>query len=86
MNIYEHFYQTNFFQLIFTQICIAARLCQSLVLGAYTHTLDPENDYLLSTQDNGWKMLSMIWEKPSQELDELWFNTADEYLKQSDKR
>ncbi|XP_031638487.1 hydroxylysine kinase-like [Contarinia nasturtii] len=68
------------------KICVAARLCQSLVLGAYTHTLDPENDYLLSTQDNGWKMLSMIWEKPKNELDELWFTTADEYLKQSEKR
>ncbi|XP_031640926.1 hydroxylysine kinase-like [Contarinia nasturtii] len=62
------------------KICVAARLCQSLVLGAYTHTLNPENDYLLTTQENGWKVLSMIWDKPKKELDELWFTTADEYF------
>ncbi|XP_055325804.1 hydroxylysine kinase-like, partial [Sitodiplosis mosellana] len=67
-------------------ICVAARLCQSLVMGAYTHLLDPENDYLLSSQENGWKMLTLLRETPKDGLEELWFTTADEYLKQSDKR
>lgn len=65
---------------------MAARLCQSLVIGCYTHTLDPENDYVLESQANGWKMLKLIWETPNEELDELWFSTADDYLKQSERR
>lgn len=68
------------------QICVAARLCQSVVIGLYSHSLDPENDYLLVTQENGWKMLKLLRETPKNEVEELWFTTADEYLKQSDKR
>lgn len=64
---------------------MAARLCQSLVLGAYTHTLDPENDYLMSTQANGWKMLDKLWFTSMDDLEELWFDTADNYLKRSEK-
>lgn len=55
-------------------------------MGAYTHKLDTENDYILSTQESGWKMLKLIWDTPNDELEELWFTTADEYLKQSEKR
>lgn len=65
---------------------MAARLCQSLVLGCYSYTLDPENDYVLESQANGWKMLKLIWETPNEELDELWFSTADDYLKQSERQ
>lgn len=72
--IYNHF-----------QVCVAARLCQSLVLGAYTHTQDPENDYVLSTQNAGWKLLFEMWAQPPNVLEELWASTADNYLKQSYK-
>lgn len=67
------------------QVCIAARLCQSLVLGAYSHTMDPNNEYLLNSQANGWKMLDKLWPTSAKELDELWFDTADNYLKRSEK-
>ncbi|XP_059613237.1 hydroxylysine kinase [Phlebotomus argentipes] len=65
------------------RVCVAARLCQSLVLGIYTHTLDPENEYILTSQKNGWELLQLLWSEKT--ADELWRNTADEYLKQSYK-
>ncbi|CAD7079448.1 unnamed protein product [Hermetia illucens] len=64
--------------------CVAARLCQSLVLGAYTHSLDPENDYLLITQKVGWEILEKIWADFNR-ANEIWKETADDYLKQSIK-
>lgn len=64
---------------------MAARLCQSLVMGAYTHAQDPENDYVLYTQKTGWDMLETIWAQPPDALEELWSTTADNYLKQSYK-
>ncbi|XP_017889035.1 hydroxylysine kinase [Ceratina calcarata] len=42
-----------------TTVC--ARLCQSLVMGAYSHLYDPQNDYLLSTQKSGWTLLKKLW-------------------------
>lgn len=62
-----------------------ARLCQSLVLGTYTHSLDPKNDYLLLTQKSGWKILEELWNKKDQEVLDLWTSKSDEYLKQSTK-
>lgn len=64
---------------------MAARLCQSLVLGAYSYTLDQDNDYLLQTQEVGWKVLEELLQSPKDEIEELWFTTADNYLKQSSK-
>lgn len=67
------------------KVCVAARLCQSLVLGVYSHTLDPGNDYLLSTQAAGWALLAQLWGEPDEQLKELWKQTADKYLTQSTK-
>ena len=36
---------------------VRARLCCSVVMGAYSHSQDPENDYLLVTQEPGWAAL-----------------------------
>lgn len=42
-------------------LCIQARLCQSLVLGAYTSQRDPENSsYLLTTAKKGWDLLTYL--------------------------
>lgn len=65
------------------KVCVAARLCQSLVMGAYSHSLDPGNDYVLFTSKIGWDILTRLWETP--DIEELWFTTADNYLKQSVK-
>lgn len=67
------------------KVCVAARLCQSLVLGVYSHTQDPGNEYLLSTQAAGWALLAQLWAEPDEQLTELWKTTADKYLTQSTK-
>lgn len=68
-----------------SKVCVAARLCQSLVLGAYSHSLDPENSYLLTTQERGWDLLQRLWAEPDNKIEELWNKTADNYLTQSTK-
>lgn len=54
------------------KICVCARLCQSLVLGLYSHKNDPNNDYLLSTQKAGWKILKELWFKSDEEVSRIW--------------
>lgn len=53
-------------------ICAKARLCQSLTLGAYTHSLYPDNDYLLATAKQGWKLLQRLATVDSDDLVENW--------------
>ncbi|CAK9300321.1 unnamed protein product [Gordionus sp. m RMFG-2023] len=54
------------------QLCICARLCQSLTMGEYTYSLDPGNEYLLSSAKRGWKVLDKIWEVDKEPLYNLW--------------
>ncbi|XP_050320437.1 hydroxylysine kinase [Bactrocera neohumeralis] len=65
--------------------CVAARLVQSLVMGAYTHSLDPSNEYVLVTQEEGWKIIEELWRNRFADIDEVWQTTADKYLTQSVK-
>ncbi|KAL5280418.1 HYKK family protein [Megaselia abdita] len=69
----------------FIKTCVAARLCQSLVMGAYTYTIQPTNDYVLVTQKKGWPILEELWKEKFEEIDEIWETAADNYLKQSTK-
>lgn len=53
---------------------VACRLCQSLVLGAYSYSQRPD-EYLLKTAKNGWNLLDKIRNKWTKEqLKELWFS------------
>lgn len=54
-------------------------------MGAYTHSLDPENDYLLVTQEPGWIVLEKLWAMSDDQFNDLMDVTADAYLKQSIK-
>ncbi|CAH0552030.1 unnamed protein product [Brassicogethes aeneus] len=63
------------------KICIEGRICQSLVLGAYSALDDPSNTYLLSTQENGWKILNELTRIPDSVLIEKWKNTVKTYGK-----
>lgn len=54
------------------KICVAARMCQSLVLGAYFSLQDPKNDYLLITQTHGWPILENLWKTPEADLLTKW--------------
>ncbi|EDW04088.1 hydroxylysine kinase [Drosophila grimshawi] len=69
----------------YLKYCVAARLAQSLIMGAYTHTLHPGNDYVLVTQAQGWTMLEQLWRDQLNTIDELWDTTAHQYLTQSTK-
>lgn len=65
------------------RVAIAARLCQSLVLGLYTSTVDESNQYILSTQARGWKILEALWAEKDKDILERWEKVADEYLTRS---
>ena len=52
--------------------CVAGRFCQSLVMGAYTYSMDPGNEYLLVTAANGWPQLERLWATPKEQLYDSW--------------
>ena len=58
-------------------VLVAARFCQSLVIGAYTNKyLDPDNEYLLETARHGWKNLEAFWKLPKEEVLETWLEIS----------
>ncbi|XP_050100233.1 hydroxylysine kinase [Anopheles aquasalis] len=67
------------------RVAIAARLCQSLVMGLYTATVDSSNQYILSTQVRGWNMLEALWKETDKYILERWATVAEEYLTRSTK-
>lgn len=67
----------------YLKYCVAARFAQSLVMGAYTHSLDPSNEYVLVTQEQGWKLVEELWRNQFDNIDDIWKTTADKYLTQS---
>ncbi|XP_051175073.1 hydroxylysine kinase [Leptopilina boulardi] len=54
------------------KICVCARLCQSLVLGLYSHKNDPNNEYVLTTQKSGWKLLNQLWFMSDDTISRIW--------------
>lgn len=58
------------------QICVMARLSQSLILGAYTNKLHPENTYVLATAASGWKLLEKMWGESENRLLDRWKSVA----------
>ncbi|XP_039307586.1 hydroxylysine kinase [Solenopsis invicta] len=54
------------------KISVCARICQSLVMGAYSHLHDPENQYLLSTQKTGWLLLKRLWPMSQEAVMQAW--------------
>uniref|UniRef100_A0A182J1S5 Hydroxylysine kinase n=2 Tax=Anopheles atroparvus TaxID=41427 RepID=A0A182J1S5_ANOAO len=67
------------------RVAISARMCQSLVLGLYTATVDTNNQYILSTQTRGWNILEALWNETDKNLLERWGTVAEEYLTKSSK-
>ncbi len=60
-------------------MCVAARYAQSLVMGAYSHQQDPDNDYLLVTAPTGWKNLTSFWSLSKKDLYAKWHSIIDSY-------
>ncbi|KAK2176613.1 hypothetical protein NP493_652g03063 [Ridgeia piscesae] len=61
------------------KVCVAGRYAQSLVMGAYTYTLDKGNEYLLVTAKNGWPQLRRLWNMSQTELYDQWRQTIQTY-------
>ncbi|CAH1163516.1 unnamed protein product [Phaedon cochleariae] len=59
-------------ELSLLKVCVAARLCQSLVMGAYSILQDPENTYVLTTAAKGWTILNELWRQPESEILDGW--------------
>lgn len=49
----------------------------------YSSTMDPDNEYILTSQKNGWALLEEIW--GHEDIEKLWSDTADDYLKRSER-
>ncbi|KAF2904075.1 hypothetical protein ILUMI_02092 [Ignelater luminosus] len=64
------------------KVCVAARLCQSLVMGAYTSLHNPENKYVLTTAATGWELLLKLWPEPEEKVLEKWRTVADSYIQE----
>uniref|UniRef100_A0A6P7GL55 Hydroxylysine kinase n=1 Tax=Diabrotica virgifera virgifera TaxID=50390 RepID=A0A6P7GL55_DIAVI len=56
------------------KVCAAARLCQSLVMGAYAYQQDPSNTYVIVTAAYGWQLLQDLWNEDDDLLLERWNN------------
>ncbi|XP_034239878.1 hydroxylysine kinase [Thrips palmi] len=54
------------------KVCVCARLCQSLVLGLQSHAMDPQNTYVLDSQENGWPLLQTLWRMPHGSIEQQW--------------
>ncbi|XP_069139819.1 hydroxylysine kinase-like [Argopecten irradians] len=54
------------------QTSVCARLCQSLVMGAYANYQDPSNLYVLTTAEKGWPLLHKLWSTPKEVLKDRW--------------
>ncbi|XP_053695338.1 hydroxylysine kinase [Sabethes cyaneus] len=65
------------------KMAIAARLCQSLVLGLYTSTVDEQNKYILSSQARGWSLLEALWAEKDKDILERWEKVSEQFLTQS---
>eukprot|EP00118_Oscarella_pearsei_P027188 m.1060 g.1060 ORF g.1060 m.1060 type:complete len:364 (+) comp5618_c0_seq1:2-1093(+) len=48
------------------------RMAQSCVLGAYSYSLQPENEYLLVHAAPAWKTMEQLWTLPKEEVEENW--------------
>ena len=59
--------------------CARARLAQSLTLGAVSYRAQPGNEYLLTTQAKGWKVMRRLEEQreSQKELLERWMKPID---------
>lgn len=54
------------------KVTVCARICQSLVMGAYSHLNDPKNEYVLTTQKNGWPLLQELWPISDDDISKIW--------------
>ncbi len=56
---------------------MAARLCQSLVLGIRAHQQEPDNQYVITSQKGGWKILEKLASNSYVEIMKKWRNIIE---------
>uniref|UniRef100_A0A6M2CK70 Hydroxylysine kinase n=1 Tax=Rhipicephalus microplus TaxID=6941 RepID=A0A6M2CK70_RHIMP len=56
---------------------VAARLCQSVVKGLEAFQKNPDNKYVLDTQESGWRCLRRLWDTPDEQLLATWSRVID---------
>lgn len=76
---YELFRKLPQEELEVLKVCVCARLCQSLVLGAYSILNDPNNSYILTTTKSGWEILEKIWNTPENKLIKKWTSISENF-------
>lgn len=69
---YQELRKLTDFEKKILKVTVCARICQSLIMGAYSHLHDPQNEYLLTTQRSGWALLSKLWPLPQDEVLRNW--------------
>ncbi|KAL3287504.1 hypothetical protein HHI36_001974 [Cryptolaemus montrouzieri] len=62
------------------KVCICARMCQSLVLGAFTFSRDPSNTYVLRTAEAGWTLLEKLWSIPDEVIINRWLEICNSFV------
>ncbi|KAK7108228.1 hydroxylysine kinase-like [Littorina saxatilis] len=70
-------------ELSLLRVTVAGRLVQSLVIGAYSYSLYPNNEYLLTTAHRGWHVLHALWDTPADSLYQMWANIQESYKSRS---
>ncbi|XP_059148682.1 hydroxylysine kinase-like [Physella acuta] len=50
------------------KLCICSRFVQSLVMGYFSFSQDPGNDYILTHAKRVWPMLKSLWETPDSDF------------------
>lgn len=69
---YQEFRKLTDIEKRILKVTVCARICQSLVMGAYSYLHDPQNEYLLTTQKSGWALLKKLWPLPEDEVLRNW--------------
>eukprot|EP00057_Strongylocentrotus_purpuratus_P026101 XP_011680575.1 PREDICTED: hydroxylysine kinase isoform X1 [Strongylocentrotus purpuratus] len=59
--------------------CVAGRFAQSLVIGLHTHSLQLQNDYILSSQRVGWQVIFDFWERDVHDVYARWRELIQHY-------
>ncbi|GFT45191.1 hydroxylysine kinase [Nephila pilipes] len=70
-------------EILVLKTCIESRLCQSLVVCAYSYRTDPKNSYLLTSAKNGWSRLEQICSISNEELLQKWKEIQENYVSKS---
>lgn len=61
------------------RICVLTRFCQSLVLGAHASLQEPENQYILTTQESGWELFEQMIKMSERSIFVRWMSIAEPF-------